>query len=175
MKKLYLYNMKKINIIAFMAIIGLSSCTENYSNGTRIGTINKFSQSGYFFKSWEGHMNLTQTGMTGSNNDFEFSIDNDNEPTGLVPTIDSAMNYGWKVELTYHQTLGKNWFSNRGSTDHFITKCKVIDKGFAHILDGKSHTTDTLHIYGMTYIVTPSGVINVTNDSLQHLRLMKGM
>ena len=159
-----------------MAIVGLSSCTENYSNGTRIGTVNKFSESGYFFKSWEGHMNLTQTGMTGSNNDFEFSIDNDNVPIGLVNTIDSAMNYGWKVELTYHQTLGKNWLSNRGSTDHFITQCKVIDRGFAHILDGKSRTEFTLRdttICGMRYILTPSGVINVTNDSLQHLRLLK--
>lgn len=123
--------MKKVTtFMAILATLTLTSCTENYSNGTRIGTINKFSKSGYICKSWEGHLNVTQTGMT-STPGFDFSIDNDNEPEGLVKTLDSAMNYGWKVELNYHEVFGKNWFSNRGSTDHFVSSCKVIDRNFS--------------------------------------------
>jgi hypothetical protein len=162
---------KHILIMTASAVF-LQSCSENYSNGTRIGTINKFSRTGVIWKSWEGHMNLTQTGMTGSNMDFEFSIDNDNEPEGLSKIIDSAMNYGWKVELTYHETMGKNWFSNRGATDHFIKSCKVIDRGFAHILEGFGNSkTDTIHMAGMTYVGTTHGIINLTKDSLEVLKL----
>ncbi len=124
--------MKKLVIVLVASTTMLfSSCSENYSNGTRIGTVNKFSRSGLMCKSWEGHLNLTQTGMTSTNNDFDFSIDNDNEPVGLAAIIDSAMNYGWKVELTYHETCGKNWFDNRGNTSHFITFCKIMDRNFS--------------------------------------------
>jgi hypothetical protein len=124
---------KLITLFALIAtIMTFSSCSENYSNGTRIGTVNKFSKSGLIWKSWEGHMNLTQTGMTSTASDFEFSLDNDNEPEGLVKVLDSAMNYGWKVELSYHETAGKNWLNNRGSTNHFITSCKVMNRNFSN-------------------------------------------
>ena len=169
---------KSLTIITAFLATTLTSCSENYSTGTRIGTVNKFSKSGLVWKSWEGHMNLTQTGMTSTASDFEFSLDNDNEPEGLVKTIDSAMNYGWKVELSYHETMRKNMFKNRGNSNHFITTCKVIDRNFAHILDGglgRKPTTDTLRIAGMTYLLTPAGTINLTNDSLQRLYLMKGL
>lgn len=105
----------------------LMSCSENYSNGERIGLITQFSRSGVFFKSWEGHLNMTQTGMN-SSQAFDFSIDNDNEPTDLVARIDSAARLGWKVQLKYHETRGWNWFNNRGGTNHFITECNVLDR-----------------------------------------------
>jgi hypothetical protein len=112
-------------LIAFVSIF--SSCSENYSNGERVGYITQFSTTGVLFKSWEGHLNTSQTGMN-SSVPFDFSIDNDNEPPGLVATIDSAATNGWKVKLVYHQTYGKNWFNNRGGTDHFVTSCQVLQK-----------------------------------------------
>ena len=117
--------MKKIILfISVILTVFLTSCSENYSNGERIGLITQFSKSGLVWKSWEGHLNLTQTGMNSSSmTPFDFSVDNDNEPFGLVAKLDSAARFGWKVKLVYHQTFGWNWFSNRGETNHFVTEC----------------------------------------------------
>ena len=108
-------------------IFGLINSTENYSNGERIGFLTKFSHKGRFYKSWEGELNLTQTGMNTSSL-FDFSIDNDAENSDVIKQIDSAVNNGWKVKLTYHQTYFKNWLSNRGETNYFITNIEVLDR-----------------------------------------------
>lgn len=118
--------MKKLLLIA-LVILSLSSCSENYSNGERIGMVTQFYNTGIIWKSHEGHLNVTQTGMN-SSVPFDFSIDNDKEPEGLVKTIDSAAQNGWKVKLIYHETKGWNMLSNRGNTDHFVTKCEVLDR-----------------------------------------------
>lgn len=136
-------NMK--NLLKFLLVfitIMLTSCSENYSNGERIGVITQFSNSGVIFKSHEGHLNVTQTGMN-SSVPFDFSIDNDREDENLIKTIDSAAQYGWKVKLIYHQTFGKNWFNNRGDTDHFITKCEVLEKNFVNNFNGPKSTNST--------------------------------
>ena len=121
--------MKKL-LIVLLASFSLVSCTENYSNGERIGLVTQFSETGIFYKSWEGHLNLTQTGMNSSTAvPFDFSIDNDrNDNETIIKTIDSAAQYGWKVKIIYHETFGKNWWHNRGETDHFVTKVEVLDK-----------------------------------------------
>ena len=67
--------MIKFLMIALVATLFLTSCTENYSNGERIGMITKFSQKGLVWNSWEGSLNTTQTGMN-SATPFEFSVDN---------------------------------------------------------------------------------------------------
>lgn len=133
--------MKYLSLIAIaFATIMLQSCSENYSNGERIGVVTQFSKSGVIWKSHEGHLNVTQTGMN-SSVPFDFSIDNDNEPQELIKTIDSAAQFGWKVKLVYHETFGKNWFSNRGETSHFIEKCEVLEKNFGNVFNGKSQNT----------------------------------
>lgn len=122
-------------MLAFLLLIGIGAAvrtTENLSNGERIGFVTKFSHKGRFYKSWEGELNLTQTGMNTSSL-FEFSIDNDKEDPRVVATIDSAMNQGWKIKLTYHQVAVKNWFKNRGETNYFVTDAKVIDKSGFHL------------------------------------------
>jgi hypothetical protein len=113
-------------VVAFVIFVSIFS-TENYSEGERIGFLTKFSHKGRFYKSWEGELNLTQTGMNTSSL-FDFSIDNNNEDKNLIATIDSAVNNGWKVKLNYHETSFKNWFSNRGETDYFINSVKILDK-----------------------------------------------
>lgn len=113
--------------IALLGIIILSSCTENYSNGERIGMLTKFSQKGLVYDSWEGTLNTTQTGMN-SSTPFEFSVDNDVNDEKVIKTLDSAATNGWKVKIKYHQTYGKNWFSNRGETDYFVKEVDVLDK-----------------------------------------------
>jgi hypothetical protein len=112
-----------------LLVMSQASCSENYSNGERVGLVTQFSHKGLVWKSWEGNLNLTQTGMNSSGSEpFKFSLDNDKEDSTVRKKIDSAANLGWKVKLVYHETFGKNWFSNRGSTDHFITDCIVLDK-----------------------------------------------
>ena len=115
-----------LGIVAFI-VFAVSSATENYSNGERIGFITKFSNKGRFWKSWEGELNLTQTGMNTSSL-FDFSIDNDTESSYIISMIDSAVNNGWKVKLRYHETSFKNWLSNRGETDYFIDNIEILDK-----------------------------------------------
>lgn len=112
-------------LLACMTVF--TSCTENYSNGERIGMVTQFSEKGWIYDSWEGHLNVTQTGMNSSTG-FDFSIDNDVNDPVVIATIDSAANLGWKVKLVYHETRNLNWFNNRGDTNHFIKQVTVLDR-----------------------------------------------
>jgi len=142
--------MKK-QFLILISVIYLSSCSENYSNGERIGLVTQFSNSGQFWKSWEGHLNMTQTGMN-SSTPFDFSIDNDNEPEGLVKVLDSAATLGWKVKIVYHETNFKNIFKNRGETDHFVTKCEILDRSPIQTAFGNTHQ-NTGRVIDTIYVV----------------------
>lgn len=147
--------MKKLFLFLSIITIFLTSCSNNYSNGERIGTVNKLSKKGIVWDSHEGHLNVTQTGMT-STDGFDFSIDNDNEPEGLVEQLDSAAQYGWKVKLTYHQVAGFNWLNNRGETDYFVTKMEVLDKDFSTAFESKINRkegTTTNCVHDTIYVV----------------------
>ena len=122
--------MKNISVLIFLSLIFLTSCSENYSIGERIGLVTQFSKRGMIWKTWEGHLNITQTGMNSADG-FDFSIDGDDLNEQNIHLLDSAARYGWKVNLNYHQTYGLNWLNNRGETNHFIDSVIVIDKGFS--------------------------------------------
>lgn len=133
-----------------LSIILLTSCSENYSNGERIGVITQFSNTGILFKSWEGHLNATQTGMN-SSVPFDFSIDNDNPDPKVIATLDSAALYGWKVRLEYHEVMGFNWFQNRGETDYFVTEVEVLERDFGLNFENTSNSgggtvIDTIYV-----------------------------
>jgi len=140
-----------------IASMFLTSCTENFSNGKRVGTVTQFSKTGNFWKSYEGHLNVTQTGMNTANG-FDFSLDNDNEPKGIAEILDSTQNYGWKVELTYHQVYGKNWFGNRGHTDYFVTDVTVLDRNFNSIFTNIKDTTNKNY----NAVVTKDTIFTIT-------------
>lgn len=130
---MYRKNRSKLWLFAIVAVIvaifGFIFMNENYSNGERIGTITQFSKNGQIFKTHEGHLNVTQTGMNSSTG-FDFSIDGSNEPENIIAILDSAANNGWKVKLIYHEVRNKNWFSYRGNTNFFVTDVKILDKNF---------------------------------------------
>ncbi len=145
MKQLFFVSIASVSLM-------LTSCSENYSNGERIGVITQFSETGLIWKSWEGHLNVTQTGMN-SSVPFDFSIDNDNPDQKVIKMLDSAAQHGWKVKLVYHETAGKNWFSNRGETNYFITKVEVLEKDFGNTFKGNQQPKVTGKVIDTIYVV----------------------
>lgn len=144
--------MKLLLLGIILTALALSSCSENYSNGERIGFVTRFSNKGIWWKSWDGDLNVTQTGMNTSSL-FDFSVDNDNPPKGVVELLDSAANKGWKVKLIYHETFGKNWFSNRGGSDHFITDVQVLDRTPMNLFRPAGDTTRAGRVVDTIYVV----------------------
>lgn len=143
--------MKKLLLVVFLGLL-LVSCSENYSKGERIGTVIQFSKTGLIWESWEGQLNLTQTGMNSSGEPFNFSFDNDKEgQDSLINLVSKAQSEGWKIKLIYHQVQGWNWFYNRGLTSYFVDDVKIIDEKFSKPLQnlGKDSTVskkDTVYV-----------------------------
>ena len=130
--------MKKVFIIVccLVSIICMSSCKENYSNGEKVGNLIEFTRKGVFWNSWEGRLNMTQTGMNTSGEPFSFSFDNDrDDQDSLITLMKQAQVEGWKLKIKYHEVWGlKNCFYNRGETDYFVDDVTVLDKDFANPL-----------------------------------------
>jgi hypothetical protein len=145
--------MIKFFMLALVATMFLTSCTENYSNGERIGMITKFSQKGLVYSSWEGSLNTTQTGMN-SAAPFEFSVDNDVNDPKVISTLDSAATEGWKVKIKYHETWNKNWFKNRGETNYFVKEVEVLDKDpMGSVFGGNSNKNTGGRVIDTIYVV----------------------
>lgn len=147
--------MKKLSpvIAAVLMILPLTGCKENYSVGEKVGNLIEFTQKGVIWDSWEGRMNLTQTGMNTSGDPFQFSFDNDRkDQDSLVNLLYQAQVEGWKVKLKYHEVWGlKNVFCNRGETDYFIDDVEILDKNFANPLRDmaggrQGHVVDTVWV-----------------------------
>ena len=144
--------MKKI-LLFLIAAICLTSCKEHFSDGERVGTVTKFSKAGVFWDSWDGLLNITQTGMNSSGEPFTFSMDNDrHDQQKLIDTLIKAQVEGWKVKIKYHQVWGfKNVFNNRGESDYFVDDVIILDKNFSKIGDivkkaDKAASHDTLYV-----------------------------
>ncbi len=97
------------SIILIAAIVAASSANAGdcYSEGTRVGDLQKFSQKGLINKSWEGELVMEGTkikssanGVSGGNV-WRFSV---LDPS-VAKVIDNAMMTGNKVALRYCQTL----------------------------------------------------------------------
>ena len=103
--------MKKIWVVPLLAVMLFSSCKERYSEGEKVGNLIEFTRKGVIWDSWEGRLNMTQTGMNTSGEPFSFSFD----------------------KIKYHEVWGfLNIFANRGETDYFVDDVYVIDKDFAN-------------------------------------------
>lgn len=131
--------MKKFILFFLLALTTMSvtSCKEHFSDGERVGTVTKFSKAGVFFDSWDGLLNITQTGMNSSGEPFAFSMDNDrDDQDSLINLLTKAQVEGWKVKIKYHQVWGvKNVFHNRGESNYFVDDIIVLDKNFSKIGD----------------------------------------
>lgn len=83
-------------IFIFVVLSGCwpKGCIQDYSDGTRVGYIRKFSEKGLIWKSWEGEMMLTPpAGVVMANVDtFAFSVRL--EDTTIVRQVNEAMSKG---------------------------------------------------------------------------------
>lgn len=146
--------MKKIFLILFISTFMISGCTENYSNGERVGFITKLTKKGILWESYEVEMNVSQTGMTSNATEFDFSIDNDqNETESLRLKLDSAATLGWKVRVKYHEVFGKNWFGNRGHSDYFVTDVIIEDKTPMQTIFGDKQNSEHGIVRDTIYVV----------------------
>ena len=117
-----------------LCMVLLQSCKENYSNGEKVGNLIEFTQKGVIYDSWEGRLNMTQTGMNTSGEPFSFSFDNDrDDQDSIINLMKQAQVEGWKLKIRYHEVWGfKNVFYNRGETNYFVDGVTVLDKDFAN-------------------------------------------
>lgn len=96
--------------IIILLVFGLkltSGFYKDYSEGSRAGTINKFSKKGFVFKTYEGEIWLGNTiGDKGAviQNIFRFSLP-ENSDKDLIKKIEDANTNGGRVKLTYSQWL----------------------------------------------------------------------
>lgn len=136
--------MKQLLIIILVSsAFCLQSCMENYSTGERIGTISKFARSGMIWKSWEGELHVTQTGMNSTMNEFEFSVDNNREEerATAIATLDSAAKLAWKVRIIYHEVMHKNMTGSRGDSNFFVDSVQVLDRNMSNIFTNSRDTS----------------------------------
>lgn len=122
-------------LLLSLVLTTFSGCKENYSNGEKVGNLIEFTKKGVIWDSWEGSMNMTQTGMNTSGEPFFFSFDNDrDDQDSLIAIMKRAQVEGWKLKLRYHEVWGlRNVFLNRGETDYFIDEVTILDKDFANV------------------------------------------
>ncbi|HXA00874.1 MAG TPA: hypothetical protein VNW99_02740 [Cytophagaceae bacterium] len=126
MKKLIIF------VIAFLVIV-LGVVTYlffgNYSEGYRAGTMVKFSQKGYLFKTYEGELNLgmilndqSQHTPTEINNIWSFSVSGGKDST--IKTINEALLSGKRVKLHYREKFYR--FFWRGDTKYFVDEAEIV-------------------------------------------------
>jgi hypothetical protein len=115
--KIILITLVTVSVI-FLSYIWLAKHI-SYSDGERVGYIQKISKKGWICKTWEGEMQLQSIpGLVAEK--FYFTTENDS----VVSEINNSL--GRKVALTYkqHKGLPTSCF---GDTEYFAIELKVLD------------------------------------------------
>jgi len=107
-------------LVALVVVFGLYTwftLTWSYSEGTRAGYLQKFSNKGWLCKTWEGEILLSS--MPGAIPErFAFTVRNE----ALVQKLQSTM--GQRVEISYEQHVGVPT-SCFGETEYFVTSVET--------------------------------------------------
>ena len=115
-----------IGVTVGVTVGGCASCNNyDYSDGVRVGVINKSSKKGYVWKTYEGQMALegiVSTGETVGANVWHFSIDKKARHGENVEELTTRLNQflesGTKVKIKYIEA-GCPW-PTRGETSYYI-------------------------------------------------------
>ena len=100
--------------IGGMGVYGASKVS--YSNGTRVGTIDKFSKKGLACKTYEGELSLKGSAVK----TWKFSVPDEN----IASKVQDAQNAGKPVSLTYEQKFFV--IPCTADTDYFITEVNSV-------------------------------------------------
>ena len=120
-------------------MLQLCGCKEHYSDGEKVGTLIEFAKSGLVWDSWDGRLNMTQTGMNTAGEPFEFSFDNDrDDQDSLITLLQQAQVEGWKIKIKYH-------------FNYFVDDVTVLDKNFANVFRDRGEgrqgrVVDTIYV-----------------------------
>lgn len=114
-------------VVFFLILLGVLwfVSTGYYSSGDRAGTISKFSERGYLFKTWEGQlMEGGYSGETGSLTPrfWDFSTTQDS----VVTKIREALATGERITLIYQEKFVK--FPWNGDTKYMVTDVEFLPK-----------------------------------------------
>lgn len=106
---------------------GVNSCAHmNYSNGGRVGVVNKFSSKGIIFKTYEGTLALEGQQLK----EWRFSVDvkgnGGKSLEDLAQEIQTALDSGKKVKLSYVQPF-KKWIWE-GETEYSVVDIDPIQE-----------------------------------------------
>jgi hypothetical protein len=128
--------MKKGLVVALIFIVisllMVKCFNENISNGVRVGYVSKLSTRGTFIKTTEGELTMSQTGMMGSGQSWEFSVDkNYYGKKQVADKLTMCVDSSYMVKLKYHQcAVLMNIASYRGETDYFVDDIIIVDKRY---------------------------------------------
>ncbi len=98
-----------------------------YSEGSRAGTVVKFSKKGYVFKTHEGQLKVG--GMAQDDGGdisplWDFSVDRGDDE--IQAALEEAMESGSRVKVHYQEKLYQ--FDWRGDTRYFIDEVELVEE-----------------------------------------------
>lgn len=105
----------------------------DYSDGSRVGNLYKYSYKGIFWKNYSGEMNLGGVASDANGNTiantWDFSLDKDHKHgenvSQLNATLNKALDDGKRVRVYYHQEIiVAPW---RASSDYLVYKVQEIN------------------------------------------------
>lgn len=125
---------KKFTIISILAVILIVVAGflvlqyGSYSEGYRAGVVMKLSKKGYFFKTYEGALNVeginSNSSGSGISSVWEFSVDSDKED--VLRILDKVALSKERVKLYYEEKFIKFFWN--GETKYMITKVERIEQ-----------------------------------------------
>lgn len=133
--KMFKYAGIVILIILIFSFVFMISGTV-YSDGFRMGVVQKISNKGICFKTYEGQ--LVMEGLTASSdqtlsNIWDFSV----LDTEILDQLNKAAERGDRVKLVYHQlVVRKFWNSN---SDYIVDRVEILPKSNPTNLNPKSN------------------------------------
>jgi hypothetical protein len=129
--------MRVKHFVPLLLALALCSCGD-YSDGVRVGVIQKLSHKGWFVKTWEGDMLLgglvnhsstsvdsggnVKTSVSLGANVWSFTV----EDQTLVDKVQAFADAGTPVKVTYHQEMFASPFRTETSGDYFLVSIEAI-------------------------------------------------
>ena len=109
-------------VVPALLLIGWTAITLNwtYSNGTRAGYVQKFSQKGWLCKTWEGEIAMVNVPGAAQER-FAFTVRNDS----VASVINRLQGQRIIIEYDQHKFIPTSCF---GETEYFVRGVRAIER-----------------------------------------------